>query len=125
LLPLTPGPLRSEPHAPARTRAPRLAAAEVPSSRPAAGAVKGPCLMVTADRSRYCRRALPSAESLWLRLWPASHRAARARAFAGPSALPGRALPPVGRRCGLNLHPLHIDRPSAMAWLEALVWRGP
>jgi len=32
--------------------------------------------------------------------------------------------PTVGWRCGLDLHPLDVDRPSAMAWLETLVWPG-
>ena len=35
-----------------------------------------------------------------------------------------RTLPTVGWRCGLDLHPLDINRLSAMAWLETLVWPG-
>jgi hypothetical protein len=35
-----------------------------------------------------------------------------------------RTLPTVGWRCGLDLHPLDINCPSAMAWLETLVWPG-
>jgi hypothetical protein len=31
-----------------------------------------------------------------------------------------RTLPTVGWRCGLDLHPLNINCPSAMAWLETL-----
>ena len=34
------------------------------------------------------------------------------------------ALPKVGWRCGLDLNPLDVSSPVAMAWLETLVWPG-
>ena len=34
------------------------------------------------------------------------------------------ALPKVAWRCGLDLNPLDINAPAAMAWLQTLVWPG-
>ena len=43
-------------------------------------------------------------------------------------ASPGTPLPlappKVGWRCGLDLNPLDVNSPTAMAWLETLVWPG-
>lgn len=39
----------------------------------------------------------------------------------GPAPLP-RAIPPIGWRGGIDLNPLSVRDPEAMAWLETLVW---